>query len=142
MERLLSPEDEALQRKVRRSTFVTRLFILVAIAVGGACLFVLVNLAASTNDVVTSVRAKQNSNAPLLQSIQDLAEQINSCTDPEGECAKRGAKATGAAIASINQYGLYVVTCADQPGQQTEVELRTCADRLQAMARRDAGGRP
>lgn len=142
MDRLLSPEDEALQRKVARSTFVTRLFIIVAIAVGVACLYVMIGLAADTNQVVTRVSDKQNSNAPLLKSIQDLAQQINSCTDPKGECAKRGAKSTGAAIASINQYGLYVVTCADQPGQQTEVELRTCADRLQAIARRDARGTP
>lgn len=40
-------------------------------------------------------------NRRLSTQNSDLLQQVNSCVDPSGECAKRGAENTGKAVASI-----------------------------------------
>lgn len=56
-------------------------------------------------DLVENIRADQKVNASTNARLLD-------CTDPEGECAKRGAKATGQAVSSIGQLSVYASACA------------------------------
>lgn len=133
MDRLLSPDDQALARKVARATLVTRLFILAAIVVGLAVLVVQLQLASDTNDIANKVSDKQNSNAPLLASIENLALEIRSCTNPEGECSKRNqanqAKALGLIKADTRDVVAASLTC-QQRGVTGFENITACVDRL------------
>lgn len=126
MERLLHPEDKDLARKVARSTFVTRLFVLVCVAVCGVVLYVSLAIAADTNEVVTSVQDQQEANTGVVKGIEGLAEKIDSCTDPKGACTKRGQKSTAEAIGDINRITAIAAACADQAGQQSLEQIQAC----------------
>lgn len=102
-------------------------------AVMGAGIGALVVLLLGT---VLSIRGTQNTNAPKIDStaetlkvVKDLAEKINSCTDPDGACAERGREQTGAAVRDISLRQIAAVACADRPGTQTPLEIKACVAR-------------
>lgn len=66
------------------------------------------------------------------ETIERLAEDIESCTTPEGECAKRNARATADAIATINEITIFAAACATQ-GNDTATEIRLCVENQLAM---------
>jgi hypothetical protein len=115
--------DEDLHKKVQRAERARRLFVI------AVCVFMVTTVTAVIL-ITSKISNQQEVNAPILEEIQKLSEEIKSCTDPQGVCSKRGEKRTGEAIAALNQYGVYLEACADQPGQQTEKQLRDCADDL------------
>ena len=55
-----------------------------------------------------------------------LLNEVRSCTNPQGECAKRGAEATGTAVESINKVVVYAALCADKPGYQSRDDIEAC----------------
>lgn len=148
MDRLLDPEDNDLSRKVARATLVTRALILGAIVVGVACLVVLLQLASSTNQIANQVNDRQTSNTSLLHAVQDnqsiikaLAVDIRSCTDPSGECAKRGQRNQAKALGLIKTDTRDVVAASlacQQQGVEGFNAITACVDGLLARQVRDA----
>lgn len=126
-------DDEALARRTARATFVTRVFVVLAVALLVAVLAVLVNLSADSNNVLTTVRAAQVSNKPVLTTIQRAAKaaeagtaRIEDCTTPGRTCFDRGTDQTADAIASINKVSIIAAACADKPRRQTVEQIQAC----------------
>jgi len=76
-------------------------------------------------DQQTSVQ-RNKTTAANTEQIKRVAEQIESCTTPEGECFKRGQARTGAAVASINDVVILAAACAKQPNNVTAAQIRAC----------------
>jgi putative hemolysin len=122
-----SPDYEA---KKIKAILATR--IMVVIVVSLAIVIVAVQLFTTLQ-----IRSTQKVSSSNTKVIKALAEQIKSCTTPGGECSKRGAKQTGQAVTRIGTQNLAIVVCADQPGQQTERQIRRCAaDIIRRVERR------
>jgi hypothetical protein len=90
-------------------------------------------LAIRTAQIENTERAKDT--ASNTNTIKAVAEAIESCTTPTGECSKRNAKGTAAAVGQIGDAQLYVVACALQtrdPADATSPELRTVLRQIRA----------
>lgn len=62
----------------------------------------------------SSSEAERATIANTSKRTESIAEQIKSCVDPEGECAKRGQATTAEAVAALNRATLVIVKCADE----------------------------
>ena len=92
---------------------------------------------ARTTTVVDLIREDQKSaierskiTKTNTETIKRVAEQIESCTNPAGECYKRGQERTGKAVASINQVIILAAVCAKEPGNTTAPQIRACIEAL------------
>lgn len=94
-----------------------------------AMLIVVINAVLQTRATQRTNVPKIDSTAETLKVVKDLAEKINSCTDPEGACARRGRAQTGAAVMDISSRQIAAVACADRPGTQTPLEIKACVER-------------
>lgn len=88
-----------------------------------------------TNTVVDLIRHDQATNIQRAkdtksntEQIKRLAAQIESCTNPTGECFKRGQRRTGEAVASINDVILAAAACDE--GSTPLPEIRACVAEL------------
>lgn len=111
--------------KVRPAVYAA-LFGCIALLVVG-----LVFVVVQTFGLVSQTRATQEGN-------RDLLNLIKSCTDPSGECAKRGQEQTADAIADINRVTVYAAACADEPGVQGQSAIYACV--VEMLAEDDADG--
>lgn len=85
----------------------------------------------------TETRDAQKINTPkidrteeTLRVVEQLARDIDSCTDPQGACAKRGQRNTAKAVDSIALRQVAAVACADRPGTQRVTEIQACVERV------------
>lgn len=111
----------------------TRLLIVFLLGVAVSAVVVVLILGA-VNSAATRKAQKTNSpkisqTAETLATVKSLAEKIDSCTDPDGACAKRGRRQTAAVVADISVRQIAAVACADQPGTQPAVQIKACVDR-------------
>lgn len=67
--------------------------------------------------IVDDIREDQKVNASTNKAVLD-------CTDPEGECAKRGQEATGQAVQNIGQLSVYASACAAEADPKLPVRQR------------------
>ena len=143
-----------LGRRTARAEWAKRALIVVGCLTGGAVLFLLsagmvllLQLAGDSNRIVATVEDRQGQNAPILESIQDLALEIRSCTDPEGDCAQRGAQRQAEALLEIRKDTRNIVAATVACQSQGIVEfsaLTACVDRflLTKAARQDPASPP
>lgn len=111
--------------------------------------WLLIGLAASAVFVVVitavlQTRATQKTNVPkidntaeTLKTVKRLALKIDSCTDPTGECAKRGQRQTAAAVGNIRADTRNVVVATivcQQQGAKGFEAIAACVDRAVAAA--------
>lgn len=75
---------------------------------------------------VTQVRGSQVDNTETLDTSAETLEIIKDCTQPEGACYQRGQDRTAEVVDNIGLLSTYAAACADQPNQQTAVEIREC----------------
>ena len=129
MERLLDPDHPELSRKVARATLVTRAFIVVAIALLVAVFYLLIDQGDDTNQIVAGIEYQQDTNTAVLAGIDGISRQIESCTNPDGECSLRGHRRTMAAVDAIVVRQIAAVACADGPGTQSPTEIQACVNR-------------
>jgi hypothetical protein len=90
----------------------------------------------------TQIRGTQKTNVPkidntaeTLKTVKRLAEKIDSCTDPTGECAKRGQRQTAAAVGNIRSDTRNVVVATivcQQQGARGFEAIAACVDRAVA----------
>lgn len=59
-------------------------------------------------------------------ATRETAERIRSCTDPAGECAKRGQAATANAIVVLQKYTLIAVECGHEG---SDARIEACVQR-------------
>lgn len=115
-------EPEELRREesqYRRALVVGRL------VVGAFAVLVLALLVAVVY-LALQVRHTQLEGTPTGKKLLAAANQIESCTTPDGECYKRGQKQQGGAIADINKITVYAAACADREGEQTVEAIQFC----------------
>lgn len=119
----LTDADRDQARRVARATLATRAFVLF---IGVALTAVLV--AQTVLAVQDHRRIEQNK--VIQQFIKDQAiqngavgKQIRSCTDPAGECYKRGQQQTATAVADIGNANLLIVVCALAEPKDTPVDV-------------------
>jgi hypothetical protein len=85
----------------------------------GVLAILLLTLIVRTWSLADAIRETQKSNTGAVKLIRD-------CTDPSGDCYKRGQKQTAVAVADINKISVYAAACADRPGVQTASEIYAC----------------
>lgn len=107
------------QKRYRRALVLLRLL-------QGAFAIAVLALLAAAVFVVVQVRSTQIEGTPTGKRIVEIAEKIDSCTDPEGECTQRGQQRTASAISDINRISIIAAACADRPAQQTLEEIQGC----------------
>lgn len=61
---------------------------------------------------ILAIRNTQQEGSPTTKRLIAIAEQIDSCTNPEGDCYKRGQEQTAKAIVGINKGTLLVIVAA------------------------------
>lgn len=93
---------------------------------GSAGIVTMLSIADDTNTTVTLIRDDQKNNTTRNKQIKSLAEDIESCTTPEGECYKRSQQNQGAAIGAINDFNLLLAVCQKKPDVNTVQEFKTC----------------
>lgn len=98
---------------------------LAGVALTGAIVVLVVAiLVAATKS--TEIREAQVNNTTLLQNTDDTLALMLDCTDPAGECYKRGQASQSSAIEDITLISIYAAACADKPAEQTTQEIEDC----------------
>jgi hypothetical protein len=104
------------------------LYALIGVAVGILLLGTLA-LLVRTWSVTDQIRTAQETNAGVLEAVQD-------CTQPGGDCFQRGQKQTAAAVGDINRVVILAAACSvgldpEMPVADRQAEIQTCViDRL------------
>lgn len=98
-------QDQINTRTAARAVLATRIAIVAVMALGAA----IVTLQLYTT---LSIRKDQKVNAERGESIKMTAEQVESCTTPEGQCFKDSQRRTGEAVSNIAQLSVYASACA------------------------------
>ena len=75
---------------------------------------------------VTKVRDTQIGAVDTINNTKQTLHLIRDCTEPSGSCYQRSQKQTADAVDNIGLLSTYAAACADQPDQQTAVEIREC----------------
>ena len=99
---------------------------------------VVTGLVAATKS--TEIRESQNELGPIIKNTDRTLEVLLDCTEPAGECYKRGQTNTQGAVEDITKYAVYAAVCVDQPGRQTLEETTICITSLvkaEALAQKD-----
>ncbi len=98
-------------------------------------LALLVAVCCTATAVAVLAFARQHSTLVSLASVakqnQETGDRIRSCTDPAGECFKRGQQRTGKAVAGINQVTIAVGQCVKDPPVH---DVRACLIKVMAEA--------
>lgn len=92
------------------------LFALLYFSVGVFLIGVVVTVVSIFN-IVDSIREDQKTNTSTNRAVLD-------CTQPEGECAKRGQEATGKAVNDIGRLSIYASACAADVSPKLPVRQR------------------
>lgn len=121
-------QDAHTTRVATRAVLVTRITIVAALLLGAA----IVTLQLATT---LSIREEQRVSAERGKSIKSTAEQVESCTTPEGKCFQESQRRTGEAVNSIGQLSVYASACAADVDQTLPVRQRVriierCVNRL------------
>jgi hypothetical protein len=80
---------------------------------------------------VLLVGTRSTYNQTLLVGKQDqtILEQIKSCTDPQGVCAKRGTQTAAQAVTQINSISILAAFCASKtPPPVSASAIKQCVD--------------
>lgn len=75
---------------------------------------------------VTRVRESQVTNTGTLNNTDRTLEILLDCTDPTGDCYKRGQASQASAIEDISRISVYAAACADKPREQTAEQIQEC----------------
>lgn len=98
-------------KKEARAELVTRLFILVLLA-----------LLAAAVVTIFQVRSTQLEGTPLGKQLASSANRILDCTDSAGDCYQRGQKRTASAVQQIAAGNILAVVCALQVPNGTPLD--------------------
>lgn len=74
----------------------------------------------------TAIRDAQVNNTKTIENSQETLDLIRDCTQPEGACYRRSQESTAEVVDNIGLLSTYAAACADQPDQQTAVQIRAC----------------
>lgn len=74
----------------------------------------------------TEIREDQVSNTQTLNNTSRTLEILLDCTDPKGDCYRRGQDSQESAIEDITRISIYAAACADKPREQTTQEIQDC----------------
>lgn len=102
----------------------------VLVATAGALVVALVSV------VVTAVIVAAVSSSETNERGANRVEQnqrndetlalIKDCTQPDGECFKRGQRRTAAAVGDINRVVILAASCASGPVKKSVEEIQSC----------------
>lgn len=87
---------------------------LIGVVVMGLVLLAVVTIVRTTT-LVELIREDQKAGQARSKETNRIANQIESCTTPAGECYQRSQRNTGAAVSTINEITVYAAACASQP---------------------------
>lgn len=82
--------DGWFNRTIRNPLFLIFVVVIVGLSVFTYYILQLVDATNESKNATDNRTSVARQNQEILQDIEVLAEQIKSCTTPEGECAKRG----------------------------------------------------
>lgn len=77
-----------------------------------------------TFSLADSIRESQKANTGTLLSSQQTLKAVEDCTQPAGECFKRGQKATASAVGDINRVVILAAACSVGLDQRLSVAER------------------
>ena len=84
---------------------------------------------AETADTTSAIRKAQVTNGRTLDTSVETLRLIRDCTDPSGECYKRGKRQTADAVSSINNVVILAAACSaglpphlSVPERQTRIQ--------------------
>jgi hypothetical protein len=123
--------EEEFGRRAARASFASRAMLVLAIALLGAVLWILLSVSADTNEIVTSVEKQQNSNTGMIDAAQQTLDRVVDCTEPGGKCFNEGTERTASAVGDIGRLSVYASACAADP----HLAGRTLEDRADAIER-------
>ena len=106
------PHTKSVKHQQRRRWLLALLYVC-----GGLFAIGSIFVVTSILGLVSDIREDQKVNASTNKAVLD-------CTDPEGECAKRGAEATGKAVSNIGQLSVYASACAADVDGSLPVRVR------------------
>jgi glutaminase len=99
--------------------------VLVALLVA-TCVILVVSRIAQTAQLAAEIRGSQVTNTKTLNNSDQVLKVIQDCTQPDGECYKRGQSQTAAAVSSINKVVILAAACAGQHPGQSVVQIQNC----------------
>lgn len=91
----LASEAGDREQELNRRAMVTRRLLL------GLIILLLLFSSVTSAVGIILIRGTQQDGSPSQRRLIFLSERIDSCTSPEGECAKRNAKATAKIVATL-----------------------------------------
>lgn len=77
-----------------------------------------------TFSLADSIRESQKANTGTLLSSQQTLKAVEDCTQPVGDCFKRGQKATASAVGDINRVVILAAACSVGLDQRLSVAER------------------
>jgi hypothetical protein len=103
--------------------------------------FRLNGLADDNQSLLKAVRSTQTEGSPVVLRLTELAKQIKSCTDPDGDCYKEAQERTNDIVGEprgpLNTVAILVAFCADKDGAQSAQDIVDCVTaQLKAAERR------
>lgn len=101
-----------------------------AVFVGVGALVILFGwMQATMLDLTQEVRKSQIEGTPFGKRVLASSDRVLDCTDPEGECFKRGQARTADVITTLNLGTVYAVFCVNRnPGASIEAVQRCVRD--------------
>ena len=77
-----------------------------------------------TWSLTDQIRDSQQTNTGTLEATQQTLDAVNDCTQPAGECFKRGQSQTAKAVGDINRVVVLAAACSVGLDQRLSVEER------------------
>jgi hypothetical protein len=114
--------DAQMERRTFRAELVTRVFLVFVTVVVTASLVLMAFVIQGNSD-------RGEENRATLKVIRD-------CTEPTGECYKRGQQASAAAVADINRVVIFAAACAAQSHHPSVSHIQQCV--ISRLAREHA----
>jgi hypothetical protein len=112
---------------VKRRLLLAAIAALTALLVAGV-----VAMAVFAAFTLGTVRETQLDSVQRAKDTERLAERIESCTTPGGQCFEASAARTRSAVGTINRITVYAAACADRAGVDTAPEIQHCIERALA----------
>lgn len=78
----------------------------------GVLIVAVLLLIVRTWSVTDQIRESQKTNTGTLEASQRTLDTVNDCTQPSGDCFKRGQKRTASAVGDINRVVILAAACS------------------------------
>lgn len=99
-------------------------------AIFGLCVGIIVVgvlwLVISTYQLTRAIRETQKPTAQTIDLISETLDIIKDCTEPTGECYRRGKQQNADTIDDLTKASIYAAYCAARHEGQTVAEIHAC----------------